>query len=281
MIPAAVIPAETCYWVVLPASPRRWTRDRIIAGIEPWIASAVDRLVLAWHAAADGRLLVVAVEPERLDAVLAKVPDAWSAAPDRIPEHAALPGVEAADLNLLTGSRTPPQLRRLEHRFAVATVAGTALAVILFALGTWRQSAHLHADRLRIASDGEQRLSTALPSALSGNDPDPLARLDQARRLSDALVRAAEGSAGGSAALFGALLAAWPADLRSQIANLSVDGNRCTIAGATATVEDAQRLSAALTAALAAQPGWRMLPLQAVTGAGSVAFTCTIVREGA
>jgi hypothetical protein len=281
MIPTAAIPAETCYWVVLPPSPRRWTRDRIISGIEPWIASAVDRLDLAWHATSDGRMLVVAVEPERLDAALAATPGAWSATPDRIPDHVVLPGVEPADLNLLTGTRAPPQFRQLERHLAIATVAVSTLAVILLFVGTWRQTAGLRSDRLAVAASGEQQLTAALPAALCGNDPDPLLRLDQAQRLTSALVHAAEGSAGGSAALFTALLAAWPADLRAQVANLSVDGNRCTISGTAASVEHTQRLSAALTAALAAQPGWRMLPLQAVTGTGSVTFTCTMVREGA
>ena len=148
------------------------------------------------------------------------------------------------------------------------------------AVGAWRQTTSLRSERFALATAGEQQLAAALPVALSGNDPDPLLRLDQAQRLTGALVRAAEGSAGGSAALFAALLAAWPTDLRVQVANLSVDGNRCTISGAAASVEDTQRLSAALTSALAAQPGWRMLPLQAVTGAGSATFTCTMVREG-
>ena len=281
MTPNATVPAETCYWVLLPASRRHWTRERILSGIEPWVASVVDRLDLAWQTASDGQVLVVAVEPERLDAVLSTAPGVWVATPDRIPEHVAVPGVEAIDLNLLTGRRMPRQAREMERRLAIAMAAVAAVAVTLFALGAWRQASRLQADRAGIASVGEQRLAAALPVALSGSDPDPLLRLDQAQRLTGALVRAVEGSAGGSAALFTALLAAWPADLRAQVASLSVDGNRCTISGAAASVEETQRLATALAGALASQPGWRMLPLQAVTSAGSVAFTCTMVREGA
>lgn len=281
MTPAATIPAESCYWVLLPPSPRRLTRERILSGIEPWVASVVDRLDLAWQTAGDGQVLVVATEPERLDAILAAAPDAWSASPDRIPDHVAVPGVVAADLNLLTGHRTPRQVRALERRLTAAIVVVAAVAAALFCLGAWRQTTRLQDDRNSLGTAGEQRLAEVLPTALCGSDPDPLLRLDQAQRLTAALVRAADGSSGGSAALFAGLLASWPADLRIQVANLSVDGNRCTISGAAAGVEETQRLSAALNAALATQPGWRMLPLQAVSGAGSVTFTCTIVREGA
>jgi len=281
MSDVGTIPAESCYWVRLPPRARGWTHERVLAGIEPWIPSDTDSLDVCWAVGTDGQLLVLAVEPVVLSALLANQPALWMLLPDRIPDHVQVAGVAPSDLNLLHGRRAPVMQQRGERALLWASVAVSVVVAAVVLVGAIHRHGLISVHRTAAAETAAAALTAIIPPALGGNDPDPLLRLDQATRMAAGLRRSVDGVDNGGASVFAALLAAWPADLRTQVASLAIDGNRCTVSGTAASVADAQALATALSGAIAGCPGWRMLPLQASANTGSVSFTCTAVREGA
>ncbi len=281
MSDTCVMPATACYWVRLAASPRRWTRDRILAEAEAYIPSAIDTLDLVWSAGTDGQVVVLACEPDRLDRVLAAHPQAWTVTPDAIPELVQVAGVSPDHLNLLVGRRAPPPVRRADLALRWGAVAASAIIALLLIIAAVQHRRVITAAAERTEADQAARMAALLPPALGGSDPDPMLRLDQAERLTASLLRAADGADGSASRVLAAMLGGWPAQLRLQIASVAIDSNRCTISGQAASVEDAQTVAQGLAAALSNQTGWRVLPLQATAAATGVSFTCTVVREGA
>lgn len=273
------VPAERCFWFRFPASPRRWNATRIAALAEPDTPADVDQLQFAWRSGVDGTVVAVAMPCTAIRQAADGAPAAWVLHPDRIPEHVAVPGVEAADLNLLRGACTPPELQRRRRQLAGLAAGLAAVATALLLGGAWHHWRSADTAARQIEADASAILAQRLPASLAGQDPDPLVRLDQARRMLMAVQNLAD-AGGQTPAVLQAVLARWPVAAHAQIANLSIDGSRLTISGSVASVEEAQQIAAAVAAALADVPGWRMLPLQAARQEHDVVCTIAAQREG-
>lgn len=278
----ASIAAELCYWALVPASDRPWTVERLRTALEPWVPSDVDRLDIAWGMSNDHRVLIVAVEPERLDGILAATPGLEALTPDRVPEHVQTPGVAAADLHFLVGQRQPAALRRIATCARWICISCTAATIVLLAIGAMIHTTTIDAAvqlRTRTAADA---VAAALPTALAGNAEDPIERLDQAQRMLAGLARSVDGTGDGPATICARVLAAFPADLRVQIHTVNIDGQRLIFIGTAPDVAMAQATATAISTVVVESPGWRMLPLQAISAPGSTAttFTCSAQRDG-
>lgn len=276
------LPADACYWALVPPSSRPWTGERLRAALAPWVPSDVDRLDIAWCIADDRQVLIAAAEPERIDAILASCPELDSLTPDVIPPHVLAPGIAATDLHFLTGSRQPAAHRRLTRRSLIVASATATATIAALVVGAFRHhGAVADAAALRTAQ-AEAAISAALPAALAGSAGDPGERLDQARRMLAGLTKAVDVRNAATANLCTDILAGLPTDVRVQIHTLSLDDQRLTIIGAAGDVPAAQAMATAVATVIARQPGWRMLPLQTsqAADAAGIAFTCTAQRDG-
>lgn len=239
------IPAEACYWVRLPPSPRRWRRERVLAAIAGEIPADPASFETAWRRLPDGGVLALAVESVRLDALLAGSPEPERIEPDRIPEHVAADGLAPAAFDLLGERRTPTGRRRLE----VALTLGLGLGIaLLLALGGWRRHALVEQELTTLRADGARLVAACLPPGAEAPD-DPLAALERAigRHPPSSIVPP-------PAALLSAIAAGWPAELPVRILSCTIADGVCTIDGETAEMDLAERL---LAIALAAAPGWQ------------------------
>lgn len=279
MIDHATIPAERCYWVRLSAIKRPWTRERIIAAIEPWIPAPVDDLVIVWSQGRDGQVVVVACDGSHVDDLVKSQGPSWMVTPSAIPDHVAVPGVALESLDLLEGPRLPAQRRKFALALRISSGGIAALAVLFSLVGALRAHHQIHAASEEGRATVAGVASSVLPASLGGTAVDPVERLEHAQRLVAGLDRAVDGADGSAATVFQAISKDWPAQLRLQVSSLMMDGNRCVCSGTVVSVEDAQVLAAHIAKAVGAVPGWRLLPLQASAEGGNVVFTITATRE--
>jgi hypothetical protein len=272
-----LLPSDACYWVTLPGSGRRLTQERVRSSSAPFLPVDVDAVDLAWTKGRDGTLVIIAIERDRLDQILAEFPKALSAIPASIPPHIAATGVETAALNLLIGNRLPQDLRRWDRRLAATILAASLLTAAILVTGSLLKASQIRANDAAQASASSARIIETLPRWLATKDPDPEMTLEQGRRLTQALTKASGGNE--AALVIRQILDYWPTGSLVQISSLSIDSGKGTLEGSSPSLDGAQTLAAAVSSACSSV-GWQSAPLQTTAKEGSIAFSIVISQGG-
>jgi hypothetical protein len=281
----AVIPAALLYWGLLPASAHRQPGEAARYRFERLLPLPVERLHTASTTCADGALLIVGVESERLREHLGARsdigPSTWSLVPDQLPGHHAATGITASELarlNLLTGAFEPAQRRRA-RRLAIGMLqAALALALALGVIGSERRAAALDQRAQALRALSVAALAKVLPAQPASQAHPELALTMELRALGNA-ARSPAASSVDVAAMLEGLWAVWPANLRLQAETVTATSERIVIRGTVPSLGEAERLATSCAAVAVNGARYRAEPLQAQNGEHGTTVLLTLVRQ--
>ena len=275
------IPCDRLYWAIVPhaasADARRFRCERLLP-------VPVDGLHLVETRVADGRWLLVGVEPEQMSEMLAaqSVPP-WSAVPDRIPSHLGLPDDPAvrARLELLRARFEPVERRRWRRHALYAAIAAAIAVLLAVVVGSERRVRQARSDAADHYAHRSSLLSEVLPP-MSGGKVGPDARMImELRRFEQARLLPGVGERGDAADVVEAALALWPTKPRLQVEALTFAGGRLIVRGRAAQMDDAQDLARTMSRIEVSGRGYRSEPIQVQQTAGAVGYALTLVAEQA
>lgn len=278
----ARIPADLLYWGHLPAGTARGAA--LAYRFERVLPVPVEQVHTTHVPTADGGVLIVGIEPERLRSHLAVRPDidpsTWELVPDRLPDHLlaiAGAGQRLAGLNLLHGEFEPAPHRRLRRIMWWVVQLGVAATALLAVVGVERrvQAAHDHAAEQRRAA--QTALLSVVPASAGALKPEVRLTME-VRRLEQA-ARDPAATSLDLAQTLQALWHAWPPGLRVQVDTLGANAERIVIRGRTAGLAEAEQVARACARIVSDGVLYRADPLQAQHDERGATFLLTLVRQ--
>lgn len=243
------IPADACYWCLLEGSAARLDPRARAYQAERFLPLPIERLHLAEVRLDAQRVLVAAIEPDRLRELLANVPaGAWAARPRNLPAHLAgtCPEEACASLDFLRGPFEAASRRRARR-----LLVGIGLILLcglgsLVAVGVQRRTGRLAAEAALLRAQSAEIYAQIAAGLSDGSGLSAELAVEQELRR----VRAARQQEGAqmladAVPVCEALWRAWPGDQRIQLDTLTVDGRQVVLRAAVPDLASAQACVAA------------------------------------
>ena len=263
-------PAERFYWAVLDASalsgatmrPGLFSRQLgyLFEGVLPGMTIEQVHAVYQPLPGGDGQRQYLACGLARDVIENTVAAEALTLSPASVPSFVGA-DVEPDGFNLLTGSFLPAAIRALQRRWllSLGVIGAICVALLVVGLELRVRATRVQIDRVSAARDAAFVEALGSQALASGVLPPELRLITELRLLSQtrqadpALVDVADGSR-----TLAALLAQWPADVRTATESISIAPDSITIRAQVPTMADAQRLADALRDLV----GWQLVQPQ-------------------
>ncbi len=251
-------PAERFYWAVLDASaltgatmrPGHFGRQLgyLFEGVLPGMT--IEQVHAVYQPLPSGggerRYLACGLARDVIQDTVAA--EALTLSPASLPSFVGA-DVEPDAFNLLTGSFLPAAVRALQRRWLLSLGVIAAICVALLVVGIELRVGAIQAQIDQVAAARDAALVEALgPQALAAATLPPELRLttelrllSQTRQADPAVVDVTDASR-----TLAALLARWPADVRTATESISIAPDSITIVAQVPAMADAQRLADAM-----------------------------------
>lgn len=271
---------DRLYWAVLdPPSGRRSSllfrrqaqRRELEFALEGEIPVPLESVHATFTPLDDERVLACAVARDELKVI----GDALSLAPS------ALPGwidaeVDAASIELLTGSFTPRRIMGLRRHWALVLITFVVIALGLISVGLEL--------RVRAAASERQQVKSEFGAMLTEagfEGPPSQARMQligRIRTLEQAAPDPSTAPALESMVVAALVLQAWPDDETIELGSIEATGERVVISAAAPDASGAGDLASAMESALV-EEGWRAMPPDVMRLRGGVRITLRFEQE--